>query len=257
MQPGPAVAQVLEPQGLQRHVLRHPLPGEGLHDGVLADPVEAPAEREVLTVPAGDVAPAAAVADVPDVDLGVHPVRPDPAGEQVGLQVGPHQLGRGGVEVAGDPDDGQPLVGADGGLGGRGRGGHDAVPFVGGVVVVGGAWGPRVGELGQHRVEALVALFCPSAIALDPGGHQVEHLRFQVDGSGLCLAALGHQAGVLEHLQVLGDRLHADLVRLGQLVDRGVGDRQPRHQVTPGRIRQGGEDPGELIGHETLPQLFG
>ena len=117
VQPGPAVAQVLEPQGLQRHLLRHALPGEGLHDGVLADPVEAAAEAEVLAVAAGDVAPAAAVADVPDVDLRVHPVRPDPAGEQVGIQVGPHQLGRGGVEVAGDPDDRQPLVGADGGLG--------------------------------------------------------------------------------------------------------------------------------------------
>ena len=40
-------------------------------------------------------------------------------------------------------------------------------------------------ERGQDGVQALVALLGLAAVALDPGGHQVEHLRLQVDGTPL------------------------------------------------------------------------
>ena len=52
-----------------------------------------------------DVAPAAAGGGVPAVHGRRHAVRPDPAGEQLGVGVRPEQLRRGGHEVAGDPDD--------------------------------------------------------------------------------------------------------------------------------------------------------
>ena len=48
VQPGAAVAEVLERQGLQRDALRHALEGEGLHDPVRADLVEAAVEAVLL-----------------------------------------------------------------------------------------------------------------------------------------------------------------------------------------------------------------
>ena len=70
VQPGAAVAEILEPQRLEGDVIGHALEGEGLHDLVLADGVEAAPEAELLAVARRDIAPAAAVADVPLQDPG-------------------------------------------------------------------------------------------------------------------------------------------------------------------------------------------
>ena len=104
-------------------------------------------------------------------------------------------------------------------------------------------------QVGQHGVEALVPLLGPALVALDPLGHQVEDLRLQVHGPALGVAALGHQPGPLEHLQVLGDGLHADVVRRRELADGRVTHREAGHEVAPGGVGESREDGGELVGH--------
>src|SRR5919112_2380180 len=97
VQPGAAVAEVLERQGLQRDALRHALPGEGLHDAVRADLVEAPVEAVLLALVDVQEAPAAAGARVPVVDGGAHRVRAHPLPVDLGIGVRAEQLlGSGG-----------------------------------------------------------------------------------------------------------------------------------------------------------------
>src|SRR3546814_3014501 len=112
--------------------------GEGLDDDVGAYLVERAVEPVLLTVAPGDVAPPTARRRVPLEDLGVHAVRSDPAGEQLRIGVGPHQLGRRGVEVVADPDDRHVGVGLDGGLVALAGGGHDGSPCR----VLLGCWNP-------------------------------------------------------------------------------------------------------------------
>jgi predicted TIM-barrel fold metal-dependent hydrolase len=52
----------------------------------------------------------------------------------------------------------------------------------------------------EDVVQTAVALLGLAAVALDPTGHEVEHLGFQVHGAALCLAAAADQAGILEDL---------------------------------------------------------
>src|SRR5207244_659597 len=90
--------------------------------------VEATMEAVLLAVAPGDVAPAAAGGGVPVEDLGLYPVRTDPAGEQIGISMRPKQLRGGGVEVSGDADDRQGRVGLDRDLIAVAGGVHDAAP---------------------------------------------------------------------------------------------------------------------------------
>jgi len=75
----------------------------------------------------------------------------------------------------------------------------------------------------------------------------------------LGVPALAHQAGVGEHLDVLGHRLDRDVVGLGQLPDRGVAHGEAGHHVAPCWVGEGGEDSGQLVvGHRLLLiQLIG
>jgi hypothetical protein len=105
-------------------------------------------------------------------------------------------------------------------------------------------------HLGEDGVEAFVALLGLGSVSLDPLRHQVEDLRLEVARSPLGVPALGDQAGVGEHLDVLGDRLDGDVVGLGQLTDGGVAHGEAGHHVAPRRIGEGGEDSGQLVvGH--------
>src|SRR5690606_40581883 len=45
------------------------------------------------------------------------------------------------------------------------------------------------------------------------------------------LTRAAHDTGVLQHPQVLGHRLHADVVGRGQLVDGGIAGGEPSHEV--------------------------
>ena len=124
-----------------------------------------------------------------------------------------------------------------------------------------GWWLRRGGfDVVRHRpedvVEAAVALLGLAAVALDPLGHQVEDLRFEVHRAALGVPAAAHQAGVLEHLEVLGDGLDGHVVRRGELVDGGVPDGQPGHHVAPGGVGQRREHPGERISRHACLLVF-
>jgi hypothetical protein len=114
-------------------------------------------------------------------------------------------------------------------------------------------WGVVVRHGPEDVVEAAVALLGLAPVALDPRGHQVEHLRLQVHRAALRLPAAADQAGVLEHPQVLGDRLHGHVVGGGQLADRRVTDREPGDHVAPGRVGQRREHPGQLVRRHLRP----
>ena len=113
------------------------------------------------------------------------------------------------------------------------------------VWVVGGLF--IVTHLGEDRVQALVALLSLSAIPLDPLRHQVEDLRFEMTRSPLGVLGLTHQTGVAEHLDVLGHRLHGNVVGVGQFPDGGVTHGEAGHHVSPRRIGEGCEDSGQLV----------
>jgi serine/threonine-protein kinase RsbW len=105
-------------------------------------------------------------------------------------------------------------------------------------------------HLRQDGVKAAVALLDAAAVALDPGVHQVEGLDLQAHRPGLRSSWPADEPGVLEDPQVLVDGLQRHLVRLGQLAHSRVALREPGHHVAPGRIREGGEDPGQRVrGH--------
>ena len=113
-------------------------------------------------------------------------------------------------------------------------------------------------------LEALEPRLGLASVPLDPSGHQVEHLRLEMNRTALGVAAAAHQPGLLEHLEVLRDRLKAHLVRLGQLADGRVGHGEPRDQIAPGGIGECRERPGEPFGvvgwcghRGVLPQPFG
>src|SRR5688572_10717007 len=70
----------------------------------------------------------------------------------------------------------------------------------------------------------------------------------------LGVLAPAHEAGVGQHLDVLGHRLDGDVVRIGQLPDGGVAHGEAGHHVAPRRIGESGEDSGQLVvGHGRPP----
>src|SRR5204862_6953995 len=104
-QPRAAVAQVLEPQRLQRDSVGIALEREGLHDTVRPYLVEAAVKRVLRAVVHRDVPPAAAGLRVPVLDPGAHGVGTYPPREQRGIGVGAEQLRGRGREVTSYPDD--------------------------------------------------------------------------------------------------------------------------------------------------------
>jgi hypothetical protein len=104
----------------------------------------------------------------------------------------------------------------------------------------------------QDGVQAAVTLLDAGPVSFYPGVHQVESMGLEANRPGLRARRAADEAGVLEHFEVLVDGLqrHPRPVRLGQLAAGRVPLREPAHHVAPGRIREGGEDPGQRVrGH--------
>src|SRR5438128_1839487 len=65
----------------------------------------------------------------------------------------------------------------------------------------------------------------------------------------------GHQAGLLEHLDVLRHGLLRDREGCREFVDRGIAAGEPRHDRAPHRIGQGHEGPVERVGVQILTRI--
>ena len=115
-----------------------------------------------------------------------------------------------------------------------------------------------VGHRPEQGVEAGVTLLRLKPVTLDPLGHQVKHLGFEVHRVGLGGACAADEPGVLQHPQVFVHSLDGDVVGLCQFADRGVGDSQACGDVTAGGIGQGGEHPRQRVsGHDGSLQPIG
>jgi hypothetical protein len=99
----------------------------------------------------------------------------------------------------------------------------------------------------QQGVETPVLLFGLEPVSIDPRGQRFQLGRVEVDGSPLRITAPGHQTCLLQHLNVLRDRLFGDLERLRQLVDGGRAPAQSGDDPATHRVGQGGEGPVEPI----------
>jgi hypothetical protein len=108
-------------------------------------------------------------------------------------------------------------------------------------------WFLRRPHLCEDGVQAFVTLLGLLAVSLDPLGHQVEHLGLEMARTALGVPALGHQPGVGQHPDVLGHRLHRDVVGRCQVADRRVPCGEAGDDVAPRRIRKGREHPGQLV----------
>ncbi len=218
-----------------------------------SDLVEAAEEAVLVAVAHVHVPVATAGAAVVAVDAHLVTPRPEPLDDELGVGVrAEHLLGR-SVELPCDADEGNLRVGND-----LGRAASVGTHF--GAPVSGGLGGRCRADVVWHRpedlVEAAAALLGLPAVPLDPLGHEVEDLRLEVHGASLGVAGAAHQTGVLEHLEVLGDRLDRDVVRLGELVDRRVGEGEPGNHVAPRGVCQRCEHPRERIGRHRSPNVF-
>ena len=111
-----------------------------------------------------------------------------------------------------------------------------------------GVWPGPVGlHFLEQGVEALEARLTELAVVLQPAGGVGSGWRLEPAGAALGVAAARDQAGVLQHLEVLGDRGLAHLERLGELLDRGLAQREPREDRPSRRVGKSGEGGVELM----------
>src|SRR5260370_20855516 len=82
-------------------------------------------------------------------------------------------------------------------------------------------------ELSQIFIEAIEAVLPEPAVVIDPAGDLLERRGIEAARTPLCIAAACDQAGLLEDFQVLRDRRHADVERVGELRDPVVTRREP------------------------------
>src|SRR5687768_18252739 len=96
-------------------------------------------------------------------------------------------------------------------------------------------------QLAKIILQAVETFFPEAAIALQPIVNAFQSLGFDAARAPLRLASARDQAGALQHLEVLGDRRAADVEGLGQLVHRGLAERQPRQDRPARRVGEGCE----------------
>ena len=88
----------------------------------------------------------------------------------------------------------------------------------------------------RAAIECAELLLVDQPVAVDPLGECFERGGVEVHRATLGVAGARDEAGLLEHLDVLRDRLLGDLERFGELVDRGrpaaqAGDDAATHRV--------------------------
>src|SRR5918999_1965935 len=105
--------------------------------------------------------------------------------------------------------------------------------------------------LSQALLEPVEAVFPERTILLEPLDGVLEGRRAQPRGAKLRRAAPRYGPRLLEHLKVLGDGLHADRERLGELVDGGLALREPSEDLPARRIGERREGGAELVGRHS------
>jgi len=85
------------------------------------------------------------------------------------------------------------------------------------------------------------------AVACYPLVRLVQRRDAQAGWAPLRFTAASYQSGLLEHFDVLGDRLEAHRERLSQLVDRLLTVCQPGEDCSPRRVGQCGECSVQLL----------
>src|SRR5918999_1369516 len=95
------------------------------------------------------------------------------------------------------------------------------------------------------------AILALSQALLEPVDGVLEGRRAQPRGAKLRRAAPRYEPRLLEHLKVLGDGLHADRERLGELVDGGLALREPSEDLPARRIGERREGGAELVGRHS------
>jgi hypothetical protein len=98
----------------------------------------------------------------------------------------------------------------------------------------------------EERVEAPEAALGDEAVLIDPGGEAFERGGVEVHGAALGVAGARDEAGLLEHVDVLGDGLFGDGEGFGELVDGGVAAREARDEGASDRVGEGHEGAVEL-----------
>jgi len=83
---------------------------------------------------------------------------------------------------------------------------------------------------------------------LEPVGGILQRTSLEPAGPPLRLAASRNKTGVLEHLEMLGDRGKAHFEGLGQLGDGSLARNEARQDRAPRRISEGREGNAEAIG---------
>ena len=120
-----------------------------------------------------------------------------------------------------------------------------------GFLLLGFGLGFAPGPVGLHfleqGVEALEARLEQRAVVLQPAGGVGQRLGLEPAGAALGVAAARDQAGALQHLEMLGDRGLAHRERLGELVHRGLAQRQPGEDRPARRVGKSGEGGVELM----------
>ena len=240
-EPRASAAEVLERHRLDAHDVGEALELERL-DGELvgANGVEHTVEGVLLAVVAGvDVAVAAARAEVVVVDLHLVAAWPEPLNEQVGFGVGAEHGGDGGVELALPVDERHAFWCGHG----EWVGAHWGCSLVGLVGPADSA--PAI--VGEQSVEGAELLLVDQPVAVDPGGHRFELGGVEVDRAALGVPGPRHEAGMLEHLDVLGHRLFGDGERFGELVDGRRPAAEAGDDPSPHRVGERHERPVEPI----------
>ena len=103
-------------------------------------------------------------------------------------------------------------------------------------------------QLAEQFIEGAVTALPELPVFLDPGGRFAEAHAFDLARAALRVLRRRDEAGVLQHLQVLGDRRLAHGEGFRQFRNRGLSLGEPGKDRTARGVREGGEGGVEALG---------